>query len=129
MRALILLLAAAPLFTQDITAGRRTFETRCGTCHGADGNGGDMAPSILFRLPTRDDQQLATLVREGLPDRGMPAVRVTDTELSDLIRFLRTIQRRGGRPLERRTVQMTTGKTLEGLVLGEGFDDLQRRSG
>jgi len=60
---------------QAVDPGRRLFETRCGTCHGGDGNGGEMGPGILFRLPARDDQQLISLVREGLPERPLTAMR------------------------------------------------------
>ncbi len=38
--------------------GRKAFETRCASCHGADGNGGEMGPPIGLRLGARDDQQL-----------------------------------------------------------------------
>jgi cytochrome c553 len=65
------LLAAAAL-AQDIDPGRRSFEARCGRCHGADGNGAEMAPSIVQRLRARDDRQLAALIREGIAARGMP---------------------------------------------------------
>ena len=119
--------APAPLPAND--PGRRAFETRCGQCHGGDGNGGEMGPSILDRLPARDNQQLTTLIHSGIPGSGMPATAVGDPELAALIRFLRSIQRRGfGRPQVRMTVQTTAGKSLEGLVLGEGFEDLQLRT-
>src|SRR5438552_765109 len=123
----ILFLIAAGLPAQPVDPGRKTFETRCGICHGGDGNGGEMAPGILFRLSARDDQQLATLIRDGLPDRGMPPSKVDDAEMATLVRFLRSIQRRP-KPLERRTVQTVDGKTLDGELLGEGFDDLQLRT-
>lgn len=112
---------------QTIDPGRMTFERACAKCHGGDGNGGEMARGILYRLPVRDDQQLTTLIREGLPQQGMPPVSVPDSEMTALVRFLRTIQRRG-RPLVRKSVTLVDGKTIEGLVLGEGFYDLQIRT-
>ena len=54
--------------------GKKIFEDRCGTCHGADGNGGEHAPAITRAAPDLQDPQLTTLIREGLPARGMPAV-------------------------------------------------------
>ena len=62
---------------QDVDAGRKVFESRCARCHGADGNGGEMGPPITFRLIARDDQQLAALINEGLPARGMPPSAVS----------------------------------------------------
>jgi alcohol dehydrogenase (cytochrome c) len=116
---------------QDVDRGRQPFEDRCARCHGADGNGGDMGPPIALRLAARDDQQLAGLIRDGLPARGMPPSRVSDPEMDDLLRFLRTIQRRGAAApaaIRRLQLQTTAGKTLEGQVLGEGFDDVQLRT-
>src|SRR6267154_1250369 len=123
------LLARASLLAQDIDPGRRLFENRCATCHGADGNGGPMGPPITSRLATREAQQLAALIREGLPARGMPPSQLADPEMDYLVRFLRTIQQRAlDKPVVHMTVQTIDGKTLVGQVLGEGFEDLQLRT-
>jgi alcohol dehydrogenase (cytochrome c) len=87
-----------------------------------------MGPSIVMRLTTRDDAQLAVLIREGLPARGMPANPVVDPELTALVTFLRTLERSSTAAPAPRTFQTTTGKVLEGRVTGEGFDDLQLRT-
>ena len=109
--------------------GRAAFESRCARCHGGDGNGGEMGPPIAMRLPGLDDQQLAKLIHDGLPARGMPPSVITDAEVGDLIKFLRTIQRRAeAAPLVRMKLQTTDGKALDGHVLAEGFDDLQLRT-
>jgi len=34
---------------QSSDPGRKSFESRCARCHGADGNGGEMGPSIVER--------------------------------------------------------------------------------
>src|SRR5262249_48801148 len=117
---------AALLARQDVEAGRKVFESRCARCHGADGNGGEMGPPIVLRLSTRDDGGLAELIHQGIPARGMPPNDVSDSDLSDLVRFLRSIEKRPeAKPIVRLTVQTTTGATLDGQVLAEGFDDLQ----
>ena len=59
LMGLALALAPLPARAQDVAAGRQTFETRCGRCHGGDGNGAEMGPSIIQRLKTKDDAQLA----------------------------------------------------------------------
>jgi len=38
----------APLPADD--PGRKSFELRCGRCHGGDGRGGEMGPDITARL-------------------------------------------------------------------------------
>src|ERR1035437_9268085 len=118
----MLLMLAALLFAQD--RGRVVFESRCAKCHGSDGNGGELGPRILYRLNTRDDAQLATLVLEGLPSRGMPPNPVPDAEMGALVKFLRGIQRYGEPPV-RRKVALVDGKILEGELRGEGWEDLQ----
>jgi alcohol dehydrogenase (cytochrome c) len=126
-KSLLIAALVSPLaLAQDADPGKRLFETRCALCHGADGNGGDTGPPIAQRLATRDDAQLATLIHEGLPGRGMPPNPLAGAELDSLVRFLRSIQHRAAdRALVRMKVQTTSGKTLDGFVLGEGFDDLQ----
>src|SRR5947199_9826544 len=84
---------AGPAAAQDADPGRRAFETRCGRCHGADGTGTEMGPAIVQRLKARDNAQLAALIHDGLPLRGMPPSAVPDAELAALVRFLRTIER------------------------------------
>jgi alcohol dehydrogenase (cytochrome c) len=117
---------------QTVEPGRKTFESYCARCHGADGNGGEMGPPIALRLAEQDDEQLAKLIHDGLPDRGMPPSTATAREVPDLITFLRALQRRGATdPVTRRMlrVETTAGSTLDGQVLGEGFDELQLRTG
>ena len=120
-----LLVTSTSLFAQAVDPGRPAFEARCARCHGADGRGGEMGPAIAERLMPLDDQQLMKLIREGQPLKGMPPNVVPDAEMADLVKFLRTIERTGERPLVRMSVQTIDGQTLDGLVLGEGFDDLQ----
>jgi alcohol dehydrogenase (cytochrome c) len=124
----VLAALASPAAAQDAAGpGRRTFEARCGRCHGADGNGSEMGPAILQRLKTRDDAQLATLVREGIPMRGMPPNPMPDDELAALVMFLRGIQR-DPEPAAPRSFRTADGRSFDAAVLGEGFDDLQVRT-
>ena len=123
------LLFAQALLSQDADPGRLLFEKICARCHGADGNGGELGPAIRARLPRHNDEQLASLIHEGLPAQGMPPSQVSEAEMGPLTRFLRTLQRRGSDlPVVRLKVQTTSGQTLDGQVLNQGFDDLQLRT-
>ena len=118
------------LHAQANDPGRQVFESRCARCHGADGNGGEMGPPIVTRLPPLDDEQLAKVIRDGVPAKGMPPNIVDDPEMALLVKFLRTIQKREeAAPVVRMKVQTTDGRSLDGQVIGEGFDDLQLRTG
>ena len=121
--------AAADVAAQAVDSGRKAFEIRCARCHGADGNGGEMGPPIAIRLPALDDREIEKLIRDGVPAKGMPPNVVDAPEIEVLVKFLRILERTAAdRPLERRAVQTTDGQKLEGIVLGEGFHDLQLRT-
>ncbi len=58
----------------------------------------------------------------------MPPNPVTDAEMPDLVAFLRSIQHRPADDLPRRTFRTSDNRTLEGVVTGEGFTDVQMRT-
>jgi alcohol dehydrogenase (cytochrome c) len=127
----IAVLALAPLAApaQQLAPGQGTFENNCSGCHGADGNGGELGPSIAMRVPALTDEQLRTTVLEGLPTRGMPPHALADAELTPLIAYLRTIRLRevGFKPY-RATVSLVSGASLDGTVVAESFEDAQVRT-
>src|SRR5438552_12889725 len=120
---LTLVLFAATVSAQE--AGRQVFAARCAGCHGSDGNGGELGPGIATRVPTRTDQDLTTLFRQGLPASGMPAfANLNETDAASLIEFLRTLKPRAGSAPARAKVTVGSG-SLEGLVLNESQFDMQ----
>jgi alcohol dehydrogenase (cytochrome c) len=130
MRTLLILsfLVFVPtLFGQTTDIGKKAFESNCARCHGADANGGEMGPPIRARLRARNDEQLVSLIHSGLPSRGMPPSRIVAPALTQLVAYLRQLQGHE-EPLEQRTVNMVGGGTLNGELLGVGFDDLQLRT-
>jgi len=74
--------------------GRSVFQTRCATCHGLDGLGGEHAPDIVRRLAMRtlSDQALLEVIHEGITEAGMPGFanlgKENDRALVAYIRFL-----------------------------------------
>jgi alcohol dehydrogenase (cytochrome c) len=116
--------AADEARAQSLEGGRKTFEQRCAICHGAGGGGGERGPAIERRLSALADPELIKLVHEGRPLKGMPGSPLPPPEMAGLLKFLRALQEEAP-PVVRRTVRTTDGRTLEGQVLGEGFEDLQ----
>jgi len=127
---LLCLASIAVAAPQDSSPGRAIFESRCAGCHGSDGNGGAFGPAIVSRLSSRNDVQLASILRSGVPDRGMPAFDLPENEMREVIAHLRSLRliRSGARDPMRVKLQTATGGSVEGVLLGEGVDDLQVKS-
>ena len=60
------------LFAQSPDPGRTSFEGHCAVCHGRDGNGGELGPAMLNRIGNYTEDDLGTVIHEGLPNSGMP---------------------------------------------------------
>jgi alcohol dehydrogenase (cytochrome c) len=111
---------------QNVDPGRAVFASRCAACHGTDGGGGELGPSIVARVPVRTDADLEAVIREGLPGAGMPSfATLSKTESTDLIAFLRTLRPRAGTGAQRTSVTLTGGTSLAGLVLNQSPGEMQ----
>lgn len=87
MTAFYLLLAVSA-FAQD--QGAAIYSKSCAHCHGANGRGGERAPDITTRdLRNRDD--LADIIRLGIPSKGMPPTSLRDDETRQLVAFLKAL--------------------------------------
>lgn len=122
--ALLLVAGAGVAHAQD--PGAVLFTTHCASCHGTDGNGGELGPNIASRVPLRSDAELGAAIHQGFPAAGMPAfATLSDAETSALIGLLRTLKPRFGTAPERRELTLADGSKLAGLVLNESMIDLQ----
>ncbi len=130
-------------------SGASAYQSRCALCHGGDGSGSDRAPSILSYISANSSEQIAALIRNGVPDKGMPAIEMPANELAELVLYLQSMARAAresseprprprGIPGEHRPsegpltrpgkVALTDGRTLEGTVLNESGFDMQLRA-
>ncbi len=94
MRFLIALLLATIGIAQDAETGRKQFESRCASCHGADGAGGEHGPSIvnLRRRGGRAQTDLRETITKGIPDGGMPAFPLPQSDLDALIAYVEVLR-------------------------------------
>jgi len=122
----IVVACAARVDAQSVDAGRGVFSSRCAACHGTEGGGGELGPSIVNRIPLRADADLEAVVREGLPGAGMPSFgNLSKAESSDLIAFLRALRPRGGTGAQRATVTLVGGPSLSGLIVNQSAGEMQ----
>lgn len=123
------LLSSSTALAQNADAGRDQYDRLCARCHGGDGNGGELGPAIITGITTRTDTDLATVLREGFPNSGMPGFDIADDEMRHLVAFLRALRPKRGAAPVRATIETTDGRTLEGIVLNQTSMDLQLLSG
>jgi len=122
--------AALPLAAQgsgDLEKGRQLFLGMCSRCHGAEGGGGEgpnLNRPVLSHAP--DDAALEAVIRDGIPDRGMPRVRrFTDAELHAMALYVRSLGRTAavalpGSPEKGKGVYQRAGCSSCHIIDGEG---------
>ena len=117
MKLAFFMCAAVCASAQD---GATLFASLCAGCHGADGAGGEHAPTIL--KSTRD---LSETIRRGIPDRGMPAFTLTELERTALVRYVRALSAPVGHTESAVTVRLADGTALTGTLRNESNYDSQ----
>lgn len=115
---------AMPCEAQDVVRGRVVYDQACARCHGGDASGGQYGPGIVTRLALRADTDLAMLIREGIPQRGMPPTPLADADDVALVAYLRTLRPREG-TLTAVTVSLVDGTNATGVAMNRSHDDLQ----
>src|ERR1700736_918770 len=86
--AIFLGVVSAP--AQDLELGKKLFASRCAGCHGADGAGGEHAPSIVELNRREDDdgkspRSLHDTIKHGIPEGGMPAFDLPEPDVNALV--------------------------------------------
>jgi putative heme-binding domain-containing protein len=77
--------------------GSMLFGSSCGSCHGADGRGGEHGPDIATAPDVQQlaDSDLIGIAKDGVPGTGMPAFGWLGQEkLTAIVHYLRTLQGR-----------------------------------
>jgi len=78
--------------------GRKGYEARCVGCHGLDGTGGGHGPGIVdIRQPRAASREaLRDLIRNGIPNAGMPGFAVADAELEAIAAYVEILRAPAG---------------------------------
>jgi cytochrome c oxidase cbb3-type subunit 3 len=91
----ITILLALPAFAASpdpkaVERGKALFTQACGFCHGNDATGARAPDLVRSALVNRDGggDLIGPAVKNGRPDKGMPAFAYTDAQLGDLAAFL-----------------------------------------
>lgn len=74
-----------------IERGKTVFQSNCGFCHGEDATG-NRAPDLIRSAVLNHDEggnQLGPVIRNGRPDKGMPAfANLSGQQLAEIVAFL-----------------------------------------
>jgi cytochrome c oxidase cbb3-type subunit III len=109
-----------------IERGHKQFEQACGFCHGPDATGArgpDLVRSPLVAHDVKGDL-IGGVIRQGRPEKGMPAMPLTDAQVSDIAAFLhaRAAEAQGsnGVPKAYPVEKLLTGNADSGKVFFNG---------
>lgn len=99
MKQLALVVIAAALLAgagsaQDAEAGRKQFASLCAGCHGVDGGGGEYGPNIvdMRRFGESPERDVADVIKNGIPDSGMPAFALPQKDIDALVAFVHALR-------------------------------------
>jgi len=109
-----------------IRQGAQQFQQSCGFCHGADATGARGPDLVRSSLVAHDENGnlIGEVIRDGRPDKGMPALPLTTEQIQAIAAFLHNRLREGiessGLPKEYPVEKLLTGNAEEGKTYFEG---------
>jgi cytochrome c oxidase cbb3-type subunit 3 len=115
-----------PANAVQLERGQAVFASQCGFCHGRDAMGGETGPDLTRSTLVRDDSSGNTIrqvVREGRVDKGMPALHVSDADLTAAIAYIKSQKAKSELPGARRSVDdadLETGSAAAGRQYFDG---------
>jgi cytochrome c oxidase cbb3-type subunit III len=109
-----------------IERGRAQFQPACGFCHGPDATGArgpDLVRSTLVAHDVKGDL-IGEVIRNGRPDKGMPALPLSADQISDIAAFLHARAKEAiessGVPSDYPFEKLLTGDVENGKAYFEG---------
>jgi len=103
----------------EINAGSKLFESNCGSCHGENGDkivGIDFSKGLFKTAKT--DEDLIRIIRNGVPNTGMPANPFNESQAGNLVAYVRSMV--GGARTVTAVATNLTGDPARGKAIYEG---------
>jgi cytochrome c oxidase cbb3-type subunit III len=110
----------------DLSSGRANFQRNCGFCHAADATGArgpDLVRSSLVAHDVNGDL-IGEVIRNGRPDKGMPALSLTPEDIAGIVVFLHQRAQEAvdssGVPIAYPVAKLLTGNAERGKLFFNG---------
>jgi cytochrome c oxidase cbb3-type subunit 3 len=109
-----------------VKQGAQQFQQSCGFCHGADATGGRGPDLVRSALVAHDENGnlIGDVIRQGRPDKGMPALALSNSQIQAIAAFLHNRVNEGiessGLPKQYPIEKLLTGSADEGKAYFEG---------
>jgi alcohol dehydrogenase (cytochrome c) len=110
-----------------VAQGQPLFAAHCGFCHGRDAMGGEIGPDLTRSSVVAEDvkgDKIGPVVKLGRPDKGMPPISLSESQLQAIVAFLHDARENSGAVLgARRRVadeDLRTGNAAAGKSYFEG---------
>ncbi|HZU26798.1 MAG TPA: c-type cytochrome [Bryobacteraceae bacterium] len=99
--------------------GRAMFVQRCGFCHGNDARGNRAPDLVRSPVVLRDEkgEGIGPVIRNGRPDKGMPAFPMPDADIEAITAFLHSQVQAG---LE--SAEVPSNYAMQRLLTGDAAD-------
>ena len=106
---------------EKVARGKALFQVNCAFCHGADALGGSVGPNLRENQIVTDDKDgelLAPIIHGARADRGMPAIQMTQPDVSNIAAFLHSFTI-GERERPAKPIDIVVGNASEGKITFE----------
>jgi cytochrome c oxidase cbb3-type subunit III len=102
-----------------VERGKALFGVHCGFCHGSDARGATTGPNLwrsVVVLMDKAGEGIGQVIREGRPEKGMPKIDLTATQIGDVVAFLYSLPVGGRDPARMRPESIVVGDARAGEV-------------
>ena len=98
--------------------GKALYSLHCALCHGPDARGAQGPSLIRSEIVLRDQkgELIADVVRQGRPQRGMPALPLSAAEVSDVAAFVHAFPVGSRDPARNRPTSIVVGNATTGAA-------------